>query len=226
MTSRSSSSFWGSDPDVWQWPYKTMSPDQKLNAITRLIWVLTLVGWGLTQRLSLLLVGLATIAGLYGLRASRWWGGPTEGFRPGPSSPPSPRASPTPAPPPLFQPVSRTNPFGNVLLTDIADHPDRPPAPPSFDPHVRESIDEAVRRQTQRLHPTCSGLSTALYGDLSGKVEMDRSMQRFYSTANSRVTNDQGAFGQYLYGNMPSGKEDTPEAAQARAAHAERHVQR
>ena len=34
----------------------------------------------------------------------------------------------------------------------------------------------------------------------------------FYSTANTRVANDQGAFGQYLYGDMPSSKESGPES--------------
>jgi hypothetical protein len=33
----------------------------------------------------------------------------------------------------------------------------------------------------------------------------------FFSTANTRVVNDQGAFGKYLYGDMPSAKESNPE---------------
>ena len=41
--------------------------------------------------------------------------------------------------------------------------------------------------------------------------DLKNSMMRFYSTANSRVTNDQGAFQNYLYGAMYSSKEDTPE---------------
>ena len=41
-------------------------------------------------------------------------------------------------------------------------------------------------------------------------------MMQFYSTANSRVTNDQGAFQNYLYGAMYSSKEDTPEGAMMR----------
>jgi len=36
---------------------------------------------------------------------------------------------------------------------------------------------------------------------------------RFYSTPNTRVANDQGAYSEYLYGALYSGKEDTPEGA-------------
>jgi len=39
---------------------------------------------------------------------------------------------------------------------------------------------------------------------------------RFYSTANTRVDSDQGAFANYLYGDMYSAKEDTPEGAMMR----------
>jgi len=36
---------------------------------------------------------------------------------------------------------------------------------------------------------------------------LDQSNRVFYSTANTRVANDQGSFGNFLYGNMPSSKE-------------------
>jgi len=32
-------------------------------------------------------------------------------------------------------------------------------------------------------------------------------MRQFSSTANTRIVNDQGAFAQFLYGNMPSCKD-------------------
>ena len=35
---------------------------------------------------------------------------------------------------------------------------------------------------------------------------LDQSNRVFYSTANTRVSNDQGAYAKYLYGDMPSCK--------------------
>lgn len=115
-----------------------------------------------------------------------------------------------------FHPTDKRNPFGNVLLTDIGDHPDRRAARPSFNPKVANDIDAAVRKQTQMLNPTIQGTTKYLYGDLKDQFDLDRSMQRFYTTANSKITNDQGAFANFLFGSMYSSKEATPEGAMMR----------
>ena len=45
-----------------------------------------------------------------------------------------------------------------------------------------------------------------LFTDLGDAMSFEQSMQRFYTTANSRVANDQKAFAEFCYGNMPSCK--------------------
>jgi len=109
--------------------------------------------------------------------------------------------------------TSKKNPFGNVLLTDINDNPDRKSAPPSFNPDVNENILKNVKKQTQMLNSGIINTNSQIYGDLYEKYNLDNSMKQFYSTANTRVCNDQGAFAQYLYGNMYSGKDDGVEGA-------------
>ena len=47
---------------------------------------------------------------------------------------------------------------------------------------------------------------------------------RFYSTANTKICNDQGAFSEYLFGNMYSSKESTPEGALMRQKNAYRYI--
>jgi hypothetical protein len=47
---------------------------------------------------------------------------------------------------------------------------------------------------------------------------------RFYATANTKICNDQTAFSQYLYGDMYSGKESTPEAAMQRVKDNYRYI--
>ena len=96
------------------------------------------------------------------------------------------------------------------------DNPDRKAAPPSFNPIVYEDIKKSVKKQTQMLNPDIMNTNKQLYGDLYDNYQLDQSMMRFYTTANTRVENDQGAFSKFLYGDMPSSKEDTAEGAMMR----------
>jgi hypothetical protein len=115
-----------------------------------------------------------------------------------------------------FHPTTKKNPFGNVLLTDIGDTPDRRAAAPSFNPVVYDEIDTAVKKQTQMLNPSIINTNKQLYGDLKSNYDLDKSMMRFYSTPNTRVANDANAYAMYLYGNMPSGKSSGPDGTLAR----------
>lgn len=109
------------------------------------------------------------------------------------------------------------NPFGNVLLPEIGDNPMRKAAEPAFNPYTKETIKKNMKKQIQKNNP---GIDTdkELFGDLFDEFNLDNSMQRFYSTANTRVANDQGAFAQFLYGDMPSSKENNAGGAMARVA--------
>ena len=110
-----------------------------------------------------------------------------------------------------FKEGTKRNPFSNVLLTEIMDEPDRKSAPPSFNPDVDEKITKDVKRSVQMLNPDIKNTSKQLFGDLYQEFNLDQSNRVFFSTANTRVNSDQGAFGKFLYGDMPSAKESTPE---------------
>jgi hypothetical protein len=49
-------------------------------------------------------------------------------------------------------------------------------------------------------------------------------MRRFYSTANTRVTNDQGAFSQWLYSDLISSKESNVGGEIARLKDSYRYI--
>ena len=63
-----------------------------------------------------------------------------------------------------------------------------------------------------------------LFGDLFQNFELDTSNRQFFSTPNTRITNDQGAYAEYLYGNMPSGKSSGPDGAFARVQDNYRYI--
>lgn len=106
-----------------------------------------------------------------------------------------------------FYPVTARNPMGNVLLTDYEDNPDKKPAQPSFNQHVSEEITKNIKKTVQTLNPTITNTSHQLYGDLWDNFELDQSNRTFYSNANTKIANDQGAFVKFLYGDLPSGKD-------------------
>lgn len=102
---------------------------------------------------------------------------------------------------------NKKNPFGNVLLPEINENPNRKSAPPSFNLDVEKNNTDNVKKTIQYLNPDIIDTNTQLFGDLWQNFELDQSNRAFYSNANSRICNDQTAFGNFLYGNMPSAKE-------------------
>ena len=124
-----------------------------------------------------------------------------------------------------FKEGTRKNPFSNVLLTQISDDPNRKSAPPSFNVDVDEDITKNVKRAVQMMNPDIKNTNKQLYGDLWQEFELDQSNRAFFSTANTRVENDQSAFSQYLYSDLKySAKESTPEGAIARVQDSYRYT--
>ena len=238
--------FWSNDPtilfnkdSIFQlWPTADLTFEGKLNAISRIVIVLSILGFLFTKKQNFIIIGLITLAivfSLYKLRKEKLVKSLTqqEGFRSEGSK--GSKGSKdfsngsiasslnTTNPVTLetllrsdFHPTTKKNPFGNVLLTDIGDHPDRKAAAPSFNPDVYEDIMSATKKQTQMLNPGIKNTNKQLYNDLKDNYDLDKSMMRFYATANTRICNDQNSFAKWLYSDYPSGKADGAEGAIAR----------
>jgi hypothetical protein len=124
-----------------------------------------------------------------------------------------------------FKEGNKRNPFSNVLLTEIMDDPERNAAPPSFNPDVDVDITKNIKRTVQLLNPGIKNTNKQLYGDLYENFELDKSNRAFFSTPNTKIANDQGAFAQFLYNDLKySGKESTPEGAIARVQDNHRYI--
>ena len=74
------------------------------------------------------------------------------------------------------------------------------------------------------MNPDIKNTSKQLYGDLYENFELDQSNRAFFSTANTRVENDQASFAEYLYGDMPSSKESNAAGAMQRVADSYRYT--
>ena len=90
------------------------------------------------------------------------------------------------------------NPLMNVCATDP---PERPTAQKAYLPDVKKEINNYVKENAN------ANVSDCLFRDLGDEMELDHSMRQFYATANTTIPNDQKSFGNYCYGNMPSGKD-------------------
>lgn len=236
--------FWSNSPTILFnksyilefFPTGAMSFESKLNALTRSIIVLTVLGFLMTSQVRVLVVGLLTVLSiffLYKYRKEKIIASMVKTKEEGFTSSNDPnnvynkdpkknrqynreKKSEVTTNPITLETVlksnyydsDRTNPLGNVLLTDIGDEPDRKSAPPAFNPDVYDDINSSAKKAIQRLNPDIKNINKQLFGDLWQNYEFENSAMRpFYSTANTKVTQDQGAFAQYLYGNMPSCKE-------------------
>lgn len=220
--------FWANDPTVLfnkdyilqMWPLQTMTFDEKLNAISRLIIVLSILGFIITKSIRFLVIGIVTLAIIYFVYKMRKQkivkellnNDDKEGFKNNDKNSYSqPSEVKITNPETLeaylksdFEPTNKKNPLGNVLLTDIMDNPQRKAAPPSFNTEVYEDINKSTKKMIQSLNPEIKNTNKQLFGDLGEKFEFDQSMWQYYSTPNTKIPNDQGAFADFLYGDMPS----------------------
>ena len=225
--------FWTNDPTVLfnkeylfeLWPTTNMCYEQKLNAITRLVILITILGYVSTTSSRILVVGILTLAVIFALFKMRKQkitsqmlnegfniqGNQVTGmFDKKTASYVNPVTLDTVLKS-EFKEGNKKNPFSNVLLTQINSDPERKSAPPAFNPDVDEDITTNVKKAVQMMNPSIKNTNKQLYGDLWQEFELDQSNRAFFSTANTRVENDQSSFAQFLFGNMPSAKESTPE---------------
>lgn len=224
--------FWSNDPTILFnkdyifeiWPTSSMCYEQKLNAISRLIILLTILGYILTMSKRVLAVGALTLLVifiLYNMRKQKITKEMLENFEVQGNevtgmfdNKPKSFVNPVTLDAVLrteFKEGNKKNPFSNVLLTQINDDPERKAAPPSFNVEVDEDITKNVKRAVQMMNPGIKNTNKQLFGDLFQQFQLDQSNRVFYSTPNTRVTNDALSFSNFLYGNMPSAKEDTPD---------------
>jgi len=229
--------FWSNDPTVIfnkeyileVFPTTDMYYEQKLNAVTRMIVVISILGYLYTRSIRIPIAGVSMIAVIYFVFRSRKYKVTRDMIHEGFTASPDNSAIVNPE---TLESVLRSeykegnkkNPFSNVLLTQITDDPSRKAAPPAFNPEIDEDITRNVKKAVQFMNPDIKNTSKQLYGDLYENFELDQSNRAFFSTANTRVENDQASFAEYLYGNMPSSKESNAAGAMQRVADSYRYT--
>jgi hypothetical protein len=96
-----------------------------------------------------------------------------------------------------FTNPTKENPMMNVSLNEYVDNPTRKQAAPSYNVAVENEINENVKKN----------LDPRLFKDLGDDLYFEQSMRQFYTNPNTNIPNAQKEFAEFCYGGMLSGKE-------------------
>jgi len=184
------------------WPMENMTRTQKINAITRLVIILTVIGFLFLRDIKILITGIIAIIILlftyYILNKNDNTNKLKETF----------------SNEEIYEKVKHnfsnptsTNPIMNILLPEIQDNPNRLAAAPSYNNVVKNNINEKTKNFIVSNFDNSENIKKNLFNDEGDNFEFERSMRQFYSTANTRVPNNQKEFARFCYGNMASCKD-------------------
>lgn len=187
------------------WPKQNMSRNEKINAITRLVIVLTILGFLVTQSINFFLTGFITLGVIVALYYTKKFKneGTDDDKKEGFTNPKVYEALKS-----KFTNPTDKNPFMNVLLPEINDDPKRKRAAPAYNRAVEKQINKDTENFVVSNFDDDPQIKKKLFSTLGDSFEFeDFGQYNFYATANTRVPNDQKSFAEFCYGDMVSGKE-------------------
>ena len=187
------------------WPTADMCRSRKLNAIARLVIVMTIVGFIITRRTAILVSGFAAM----GMTVVMWMmGKKEEKMKEGLEALKAKHVTFAEAiPEPKMTKPTKENPLMNVMLPQINEDPHRPPAEPAFVPEVEDEINSAAQDFAMEQFNNDPKIRDLLFSDLPERMTFDHSMRNFNANPSTTTPNDQTAFAQFCFGNAVSCKE-------------------
>jgi len=199
--------FWLDEPtilfkrnNIYQlWPSRDMTSNEKLNAVTRTIVLLTVVGYLFNMSSKIILTGIITLGIIIVMHhIKKDTSKKKEGFT-------DPR---------LYNIMkdnytlpTEKNPAMNVLLTERKDNPNRKAAAPAYNKEIENKMNDETQKFIVSKFDDTTDIDERLFKDLGDSFNFDQSMRTWYATANTQIPNAQKAFAEWCYGGMVSCKE-------------------
>jgi hypothetical protein len=185
--------FWADNPSILFdsqyiteiWIYQGMDTNQKLNAVSRLVIFLTLIGYVCFNRYIIFILGLILLGVIVIIQKSK----AKEGFKDVDE----------------YQRITSNNPLQNVLLPDYKYNKEKPSVS-KYDKDKESSINDTVKNFILQENKDNSEIST-IFSNLGDMFEFENSLRPFYTNPVSTV--DQGEYKDYLkfiFGTLPSDK--------------------
>jgi hypothetical protein len=182
------------------WPIKDETYENNLNAVTRLVMLLTIVGYVLFRTNNVLFSGFISIIAIIVLFFIRKNKNIKENFELDTSNK---RENENIV---HYEKATHENPLANVLVTDVLNKPERGAANPSYTKDQVEKINTQTKNMIKSLNPDIQNIDKRLFQDLGDQYQFDHSMRSFYSNPNTQIPNNQEEFAKFCYGNLPSRK--------------------
>lgn len=186
--------FWIDDPKVlFQskyiqeiWIENRMNTNQKLNALTRLIILLSLLGFICFNRSIFLVVGLVLMSLIVLFKKQEYV---MEGMTSEENQ--------------LIRPE---NPLNNVMMTDYKEHPDLTPSHPEYSIQVENAINTSALSSIFLQNRDNKDIQKG-FGTSRDQFEFEQSMRPFFTHPVNTIDKvEYGDFLKFCYGTLPSDK--------------------
>ena len=215
--------FWGTNPNalfdpssiLQLFPVADMSYEAKLNAISRLVILLTVVFYLIFRSYRSFFMGIITLGAIWALHYSQQKDANKkkkvrfqEGFET--SDVVKDFLEEHDISETLFSESTPENPLQNVMMTDYDSAGNKRPAPAAYTEEAQQKVLDHTKSMIDKMNPEQPKITNKLYRSLEDNLAFEQSMRPFYSTANTTIPNDQGAFADFCYGSMVSCKEGNP----------------
>ena len=189
-------SFWLNDPTILfkqkyitqLWPYSYLTYEEKLNAITRFIILISILGYVLINRIIIVVLGLIII-GLIVLLYKKKEGLINQNQYYGTSD----------------QKIEQNNPFGNVLMTDYKYNPNKKQVHSEYSPEVEHSINTKIKDFIVEENTDNNEIYN-LFNNVGDQMTFEQNNHQFYTNPSTTIPNKQDDFLKFCYGSLPSEK--------------------
>jgi hypothetical protein len=193
--------FWLENPNVLLnknyiteiWPNSNFDLARKLNAITRIIIIMAILGYFLTKSSYIPISAVVSLVVLVIIYKSKGKDSIKESFK---NEFLEPDKELDKILQKEFTMPTKKNPVMNVLMNEYKENPHRKPAAPAYNDTVHKEINENATTQDKRL-----------FKNLGDNLSFENSMRNFYAMPNTQIPNNQKDFAEFCYGNMPSCKD-------------------
>jgi hypothetical protein len=165
------------------WIYPGMTENQKLNALTRLIIVLSLIGYVCFNRSLFIVFGLLLIAGIVIFHKQ-------EPVKEGMTG----------------QPIQPSNPLNNILVSDYQDRPYVKPYHPEYSSKIEDDINTSALSAIFLQNKDNADIQKG-FGNASDQMEFEQSMRPFHTNPVNTIDKvEYKDFLEFCFGNLPSEK--------------------
>ena len=194
--------FWLENPNILLnknyiteiWPKDNFDLARKLNAITRIIVLMGILGYYLTKSPFIpvsAIVSLIVLVIIFKSKNKII----NEGFAHEMDNNNSPNLKEILKK--EFTMPTQKNPVMNVLMNEYKDNPTRKPAAPVYNEDVHQEMNQKAKSKTDKR----------LFKNLGDNISFENSMRNFYAMPNTEIPNNQKDFALFCYGNMSSCKD-------------------